>query len=106
MTDPKARKPIVGRRLRDDSTLKDAVLTGTLASRVKREVAVEKATESVEAEEDHPEERVVVVLGPDGIPQLADAVDAAPETVRIDIDTMPVTKKPSTPPPSSFTKKK
>ena len=97
MTAPKDRKPL-GRRLPESSTLKDTNLTAILASRVRREVAVEKAVEGVEAGEEAPEERVVVVLGPDGVPQIADEPGTAPETVRVDLDEPPVTRKAPLPP--------
>jgi hypothetical protein len=64
------------------------VLTKTLANRVKRDVALEKASASEPAVEEE-EVAVVVVLGPDGVPQLADPVESAPETVRIQTDDTP-----------------
>jgi hypothetical protein len=87
MNGPPRQRPRSRRHL--EATVADPVLTKTLAARVKREVALEKATEDESGPIDDPDAPVVVVLGPDGIPQIADAGDAAPETVRIDIDDAP-----------------
>jgi hypothetical protein len=81
MTGPKkSPEPPLRRR---DATLPDAELTKTLAERIRREVALEKA---IDDEDPAPSEdgraSVVVVLGPDGVPQIAIAAEKAPETKR------------------------
>ena len=95
------RKPPPPRPRRDDSTVKDGVLTSVLNQRVRREVELEKAADETELleplqplQEETSEARVVIVLGPDGVPQIADEVDAAPPTVRMDLDESPAPREP------------
>ena len=76
-----------------DATVPDPVLTRTLAERVKRDVALEKASEGSDADEHDEGAAVVIVLGPDGVPQIADAVDKAPATVRYDLEESDEEKK-------------
>ncbi len=83
MTGPSKRPPPPRRRL--EATVPNHVLTKTLANRVKREVALEKASD-VDTTGDDEQAPVVVVLGPDGVPQIADPVESAPETVRVEVD--------------------
>ena len=87
MTGPNKRPPLPRRHL--EATVADPVLTKTLADRVRREVAVEKASDVELTSTDDQEAPVVIVLGPDGVPQIADAVDDAPETIRVDLDETP-----------------
>jgi hypothetical protein len=75
-------------------TVPEQALTSALASKIRREVALESAekeAESAGGDEDGraTEDKVVVVLGPDGVPQIADEVDSAPSTVRVDLDEEP-----------------
>ncbi|HEY2510281.1 MAG TPA: hypothetical protein VGI39_05480 [Polyangiaceae bacterium] len=63
--------PPAKRRRREEVTVSDAKLMEQLASRVKREVALERASEEVEVEDEDIVEGVDVVLGPDGSPRIA-----------------------------------
>jgi hypothetical protein len=87
MTGPNKRPPRPRPRL--EATVADPVLTKTLADRVRREVAYERASDVELTSTDDGEAPVVVVLGPDGVPQIADPVDEAPETIRVDLDETP-----------------
>ena len=87
MTGP-PKRPLSSRRHLEE-TVADAGLTKTLADRVRREVALEKATEGESGTNDDRQAPVVVVLGPDGIPQIADAADVAPATVRVELPQSP-----------------
>ena len=86
MVDPKPPPP--RRRIPHlAATVADPVLTDKLAKRVRRDVdleTAEKAAANAEGTGDHPAQGVKVVLGPDGVPQLADDPEVAPETVRAD----------------------
>jgi hypothetical protein len=70
---------------RFDTTVSDPRLTATLASRVRRDVALEKATEEVHEGNDESVGPipVSVVLGPDGVPQVVEEVEPSVAT-RID----------------------
>ncbi|MGO9714038.1 MAG: hypothetical protein ACLQBL_34605 [Polyangiaceae bacterium] len=86
---PKRRPP---RHLQE--TVPEKALTSALASKIRREVALESAekeAESAGGDDDgrETEDKVVVVLGPDGVPQIADDVDSAPTTVRVDVEDEP-----------------
>ncbi len=86
MTGPKNR-PRIPRPL--ENTVADERLTKTLVDRERREIALEKASEAAGAPDEDGEAPVVVVLGPDGVPQIADPADLAPETVRVDLPDPP-----------------
>ena len=63
-------------RVRFDTTVANPALTATLASRVRRDVALEKATLEVsEANEDSALIPIDVVLEPDGTPLVVDEAD-------------------------------
>jgi hypothetical protein len=88
MTGPRKSSPPPYRR--PEATLPDIELTQTLAERIRREVALEKASdesEPVPSEETRPS--VVVVLGPDGVPQIAVDAEKAPETTRVATEALP-----------------
>ncbi len=76
---PPSRKKRFG-----EATFKDERATQAYAERVKRDLALEKAREGRDRASS--ETRATVVEGPDGIPQLADLPEDAPETVRWDVD--------------------
>jgi hypothetical protein len=78
---------------RREVTLPDAELTMTLAERIRREVALEKASDEVEPPSTHEDQApVVVVIGPDGVPQIAVDAEKAPETTRV-ADPAPLPKR-------------
>ena len=79
---PKKEPP----RKRLEATVPDPVLTKTLAAKVRQDIAQEKAGGTEADATADGEARVVVVLGPDGVPQLADEVDSAPVTIRVNLD--------------------
>jgi hypothetical protein len=72
---------------RPEATLPDIETTTTLATRIRREVELERASGESEPPpglaEDAP---VVVVVGPDGVPEIADEAGAEPETVRAGLE--------------------
>jgi hypothetical protein len=80
MTGPAKRLPPPRRRL--EATVADPVKMKQLADRVKREVAFERASD-VDLDADDQQAAVVVVLGPDGLPRIAEAIEAEPVTIRI-----------------------
>ena len=73
MTGPKKpRSPL-------ETTAANPVLTEALASRVRRDVALEKATEeSHGTADDSGQIPVTVVLGPDGTPEVVDEAEPPP----------------------------
>jgi hypothetical protein len=82
---PSSRKKRFG-----EHTFKDPTATHALAQRVKLDVALEKEQEEKERTRDSDRAssvtRATVVEGPDGIPQLADLPEDAPQTVRWDVE--------------------
>jgi hypothetical protein len=82
MNAPGGRKPpIRPRSRRDDATIPNLTLTDVLNTRVRREVALEKAAEPEPHVEDDVDVSVDVVLGADGVPQIADEAEHAPDRV-------------------------
>jgi hypothetical protein len=82
-------KPRSSRGAALSQTLADPALTSTLAAKVRRDVALESAEKDAKGDaggEVEAEERVVVVLGPDGVPQIAEEAGSAPETIRVNAD--------------------
>jgi hypothetical protein len=70
-------------------TLADPALTSSLAAKVRRDVALESAEKDAKGDDGNggeAEEHVVVVLGPDGMPQIAEEAAGAPETERVNAD--------------------
>jgi hypothetical protein len=79
-------KPPNGYR-RPEATIPDAETTATLANRIRREVALERASGESEPPPTMEDAPVVVVVGPDGIPEIAEEAGAEPQTVRWDEET-------------------
>jgi hypothetical protein len=67
---------------RSEATIPDAETTATIANRLRREVALERASGESEPPPTLEDAPVVVVVGPDGIPEIAEEAGAEPKTVR------------------------
>jgi hypothetical protein len=71
---------------RPEATLPDIETTNAIASRIRREVAIERASESEPPPSVDTQPPVVVVVGPDGVPEIAEELGEEPATVRWDDD--------------------
>jgi hypothetical protein len=71
---------------RPEATLPDIETTNAIASRIRREVAIERASESEPPPSLDTQPPVVVVVGPDGVPEIADEPGEEPATIRWEDD--------------------